>query len=132
MLKKLILIEDDDKYQFDTLEELVCLIIDKNYYQMTEEEKKKKLELKAFANCMQEKIEIITNLDGELKTDGKFVAVDEISYIYSLLLLDKVTILESTDSNILTAKLDKSKITKNYIIVNHFSKELLNKYLERK
>ena len=131
MLKKLILIEDGEKYQFDTLDELVRLIIDKDYYEMPKEERQKKLELKAFANCMQEKIEIVTKLNEEINIDGKFVAVDEISYIYSLLLLNKVMILESTNSNFLTAKLNKSKISENYIIVNHFAKELLNKHLGR-
>lgn len=131
MLKKLILIEDGEKYQLDTLEELVRRIIDNKYYEMTEEERKKKLELKAFANCMQEKIEIITNRNEEIDIEGKFVAIDEMSYIYSLLLLNKVTILESTESNVLTAKLDKADIAENYIIVNYFAKELLNKYIGR-
>lgn len=131
MLKKLILIEDGEKYQLDTLEELVKLIIDNKYYEMTEEERKKKLELKAYTNCMQEEIEIITNRNEEIDIEGKFVAIDEMSYIYSLLLLNKVTILESTESNVLTAKLDKADITENYIIVNYFAKELLNKYIGR-
>ena len=131
MLKKLILIEDGEKYQLDTLEELVKLIIDNKYYEMTEEERKKKLELKAYTNCMQEEIEIITNRNEEIDIEGKLVAIDEMSYIYSLLLLNKVTILESTESNVLTAKLDKADITENYIIVNYFAKELLNKYIGR-
>ena len=130
MLKDLILIENGEKYQFDTLEELVRLLVDNRYYEMSEQERREKLELKAFANCMQEKIEIVIDVEDEKSIAGKFVALDEITYIYSLLLLDKVMLLESTKANILTKKLDKSKITENYIIVNHFAKDLLKKYLE--
>jgi len=129
MLKKLILIEDDEKYQFDSLKELVHLIIDERFYEMTDEEKLKKLELKAFANCVQNNIEIVTKLNNEENIEGKFVAIDEVTYIYSLLLLNKVTLLESVDSNILTKELDKSKIEENYVIVNNFAKILLDKYI---
>ena len=50
MLKNLILIENNEKYQFDTLEELVEIIIDKDYYKLDDNQKREKLELKEFAN----------------------------------------------------------------------------------
>jgi len=131
MPKKLVLIEAGEKYQFDTLEEMVRLIIDKDYYELSTEEKKVKLELKAFANCVPNKYEIVKEINGSMMIDGRFIAVDEVTYIYSLLILNKVMILESTSSDILTRDLDKSEIADNYIIVNHFAKELLNKYLLR-
>jgi len=131
VLKKLILIEGEEKYQLDTLEELVELLVDQKYYGLTEEEKKEKLYLKAFANCIPNKIEIISSLENVKDFDNKFIALDEITYIYSLLLLNKVILLESKTSEILTSGLDKSKIAENYIIVNHFAKELLARYLKR-
>jgi len=126
MLKNLILIENDEKYQYDTLEELVCAIIGKDYYQLKDSEKREKLELKAVANSIHEKI-----LDKNYDIYKNFVLNDEITYIYSLLMLNKIMILENVESNYLTQSLDKTNIDGNYIIVNKFAKELLEKYLER-
>ena len=130
-MKDLILIEGNEKYQFDTLEELIETIIHKKYYEMSAKEKKEKRELKAFANCLQEKLEITTKIQPDMFLDNKFIIYDEITYVYSLLTLNKLHLLESTKANIFTKYLDKSRITDNYIIVNHFAKELLKEYIER-
>jgi len=130
VLKNLILIENGEKYQFDTFKELIKSIIDKNYYEMSVEDKAKKIELKAFANCMKEKVDIITKKEEKNNIEGKFVAIDEVTYIYSLLIFNKVMLLESTDSNILAKGLEKSNISENYLVLNRFAKELLQKYLE--
>ena len=129
-MKDLILIEGNEKYQFDTLEELIETIIHKKYYEMSENEKKEKLELKAFANCMQENIDIVSKVEELSSIDGKFIIQDEITYVLSLLLLNKDMLLERTNSNIFTKNLDKSNISDNYIIVNHYAKDLLKKYLD--
>lgn len=129
-MKDLILIEGNEKYQFDTLEELIETIIHKQYYEMSENVKKEQLELKAFANCMQENVDIVSKGEKLTSIDGKFIIQDEITYVLSLLLLNKVMLLERTNSNIFTKNLDKSNISDNYIIVNHYAKDLLKKYLE--
>ena len=130
-MKNLILIEAEEKYQFDTIEELIKCIIDENYYEISEIEKKEKLKLKAYANCIKTDFQIVSNFETNETLDNKFFILDEITYIYSLLLLNKVHLLESTDANILTKDLDKTSIKDNYIIVNHFAKELLKSYMER-
>lgn len=117
MLKNLILIENNKKYQFDTLEELVQAIIDKDYYKMSDKEKHERLELKAFANSFGK--------------DGMINTKNEIIYILSLLVLNKFMILENVNSNVFTKGMDKSNLDGNYIIVNKFAKELLEKYLEK-
>lgn len=129
-MKDLILIEGNEKYQFDTLEELIETIIHKQYYEMSENVKKEQLELKAFANCMQENIDIVSKGEKLTSIDGKFIIHDEVTYVLSLLLLNKVMLLERTNSNIFTKNLDKTNISDNYIIVNHYAKDLLKKYLE--
>ena len=131
-MKKLILIEGNDKQQFDTLEEMIKLLINDKYYEMDELEKKKIMEMKAFANSIPFNVNIVTNLEDANSLDGKFVIYDEITYILSLLLLNKVTLLENTDSNIFTKYLDKSGITDNYIIVNKFAEELLKAYMKNR
>jgi len=129
-MKDLILIEGNEKYQFDTLEELIETIIHNKYYEMSENVKKEQLELKAFANCMQENVDIVSKGEKLTSIDGKFIIQDEITYVLSLLLLNKVMLLERTNSNIFTKNLDKSNISDNYIIVNHYAEDLLKKYLE--
>lgn len=129
-MKDLILIEGNEKYQFDTLEELIETIIHKQYYEMSENVKKEQVELKAFANCMQENIDIVSKGEKLTSIDGKFIIHDEVTYVLSLLLLNKVMLLERTNSNIFTKNLDKTNISDNYIIVNHHAKDLLKKYLE--
>ena len=99
---------------------------------MDELEKKKILEMKAFAHSIPFKVDIVTNLEDVNSVDGKFVIYDEVTYILSLLLINNVTLLESTDSNIFTKYLDKSGITDNYIIVNKFAEELLKSYMKNK
>lgn len=129
MLKNLIVIENGDKYQYDNLEELVQGIIDKDYYNMTESQQLEKRELKAFANCLMTDVEVVNEIP--MSIENKFINIDEITYIYSLLRLNKVVLLESTSADILTKTLDKSNITDNYIIVNHFAEELLKGYIEK-
>lgn len=115
MLKNLILIENDEKYQFDTLEELVETIIDKDYYKMSDKQKQEKLELKAFANSFGR--EEIINTENEM------------TYILSLLILNKFMLLENINSNVFTKDMDKSNLDGNYIIINKFAKELLEKII---
>lgn len=132
-MKKLILIESGEKYQFDTVKELIESIIDEKYYEMSAKERREKLELKAYANCMPKReIEITDKIEKGMTINGKFIIYDEVTYIYSLLLLNKVVLLESTDSDMFTGDLDKSNISDNYIIVNHFAKDLLIRYIEKK
>ena len=131
-MKNLILIEAGEKYQYDNLEDLVRNIIDKNYYNLPTEEQKEKLELKAYANCLLEEVDITDQIEKNMPFESNFIIFDEMTYILSLLLLNKVMILESKNSNIFTGDLNKEKIEDNYIIVNHFAKELLEKYINKK
>lgn len=128
-MKNLIFIENGEKYYFDTLEELVRAIIKSDYYELEPKLRSEILELKAYANCMPEKLYITDNIEKDSNIEGKFIILDEITYILSLLSLNKVFLLEKTSSNILTNSLDKEKILDNYIIVNHFSKDILKRYI---
>ena len=63
MLKKIILIENDNKIQCDSEEKVVRLLIDDNYYELTEQEKLEKREIKALANCLNNKMKIVNEID---------------------------------------------------------------------
>ena len=69
---------------------------------------------------------------GDKEIAKNIVIQDEITYILSLLKIDKFMILENIESNFLTKHLDKSNFEGNYIIVNKFAEELLGKYVTHK
>ena len=131
MLKKIILIENDKEYQCDTIEEVVEMLIDKNYYNLSNEEQLNKMKMKGIANCLANKMEVIEDnqITAGEDIEGKFIIKDEMTYILSLLITNNVMLLERIDSAIFTNGLDKSKFDNNYIIVNKFAKELLKNYL---
>lgn len=129
MLKKLIIIEDGKEVQCDSLEELVKLLIDNKYYDMSDEEKIEKMKIKALANTLNNKMEIVEEIFDD-NIEGKFIIKDEITYVLSLISTDKLILLERKDANIFTKSLNKGQMTDNYIIVNKFAKDLLIKHIK--
>ena len=130
MLNKVIIIEDDNKVQCDSVEEVVKTLIDEKYYELDEKEKLEKREMKAIANCINNSFEIVENVNSK-DLENKFVIKDETTYVLSLLIINKIILLERIDSNIYTSSIDKSNMKDNYIIVNKFAKKLLKNYLEK-
>ena len=129
MLSKIIIIENDNKVQCDSEEEVIKLLIDKRYYELSEKEKLERREMKAIANCINNKMQIVEDSDSE-DIENKFIIKDEITYVLSLLIINKIILLERIDSNIYTANINKSEMKDNYVIVNKFAKELLKIYLK--
>ena len=66
MLSKIIIIENDNKVQCDSEEEVIKLLIDKRYYELSEKEKLEKREMKAIANCINNSFEIVENVNSKL------------------------------------------------------------------
>ena len=130
MLSKIIIIENDNKVQCDSEEEVIKTLIDEKYYELDEKEKLEKREMKAIANCINNSFEIVENVNSK-DLENKFVIKDETTYVLSLLIINKIILLERIDSNIYTSSIDKSNMKDNYIIVNKFAKELLKNYLEK-
>ena len=129
MLKKIIIIENGKEIQCNTLEDVVRTLIDENYYNMTPFQKIEKMKMKALANCINNKKEIVQELPANEGIQDKFIIQDEITYVLSLLTTNNILLLERKDSNIFTKSLDKGKLKDNYIIVNTFAKELLSNYI---
>ena len=134
--KNLILIVDDEKYQYDTKEELLQdLLGDKenNYNDMTEEEKEKRRRLKAFIN-LKGREKYITNYKqesskkGMFSTDEKFLIDNDDMYVMSLLKMNEVILLEEKNAKIFSAKIDKTDIEDNYLVLNYYAKDIVNNY----
>ena len=128
MLKDLILIENGEEVQCDDLESVVKILIDENFYNLSDEEKKEKMKIKALANSLGLNMEITGDISSE-DIDGKFIIKDEITYILSLLKTNKILLLENKNANVFGKDIDKSTIQNNYIIINTFAKDLLSKYI---
>lgn len=131
MLKRIIVIENGKNYQFDTEKELVEKLLGNNYYQLSNDEKREVLRTKAIANSINNNMEIPESQDYS-DIDNKYILMNEKTYILSLLISGNITLLERVDSEIFTGTLDKSKFTKNYIIVNNFAKQILEQMIEER
>lgn len=130
-MENLIVIEGKEKYQYKDINSLIENFINKNYFNMSKEEKKLELEKKAIANTIQNNIKV-EKLDEKTSNydDNSFILYDEISYILSMLKFNKLILLERTDANIFGKYINKESIKDNYIIVNKFANEIMKKYLE--
>lgn len=130
-MENLIVIEGKEKYQYNDIKGLIENFINKNYFNMSEEERKKELEKKAMANTMQSNIKVVKlEKDKKFFDKNAFILYDEISYILSLLKFNKIILLEKADANIFSKFINKKNIECNYIIINKFANEILEKYLE--
>lgn len=130
-MENLIVIEGKEKYQYNDIESLIKGFINERYYNMSETEQKNELEKKAIANTIQDNIKIY-NMEAKAQNYDKeaFIVYDEITYILSMLKFNKITLLEKTNANIFGKYINKENITDNYIIVNKFANEIIQKYLE--
>lgn len=130
-MENLIVIEGKEKYKYNDIESLIKGFINEKYYNMSETEQKSELEKKAIANTIQDNIKIY-NMGSKAQNYDKeaFIVYDEITYILSMLKFNKIILLEKTNANIFGKYINKENITDNYIIVNKFANEIIQKYLE--
>ena len=130
-MENLIVIEGKEKYQYRDIESLVEKFINENYFYMDEEDRKAELEKRAIMNNPQNKIKNC-KLDNKTTNFDKnaFIIYDEITYILSLLKFNKIILLEKTNANILGKYINKENIEENYLILNKFADEIMQKYLE--
>lgn len=130
-MENLIVIEGKEKYKYNDIESLIKGFINEKYYNMSETEQKNELEKKAIANTIQDNIKIY-NMESKAQNYDKeaFILYDEITYILSMLKFNKIILLEKTNANIFGKYINKENITDNYIIVNKFANEIIQKYLE--
>ena len=124
-MENLIVIEGKEKYQYRDK------FINENYFYMDEADRKVELEKRAIMNNPQNKIKIC-KLDNKTTNFDKnaFIIYDEITYILSLLKFNKIILLEKTNANILRKYINKENIEENYLILNKFADEIMQKYLE--
>lgn len=135
-MKDLILIVDQEKYQFDTKEDLMQNLLgdkENNYNEMTEKEKKERRYLKAYINLQGQK-EYIIDFKEEVKKNPnipineRFLIDNDDMYVMSLLRMNQVVLLENTKSDIFSKEINKEGIDDNYLILNSYANEITNNY----
>ena len=101
-MNNIIMVKDAIDFECNNIEEVVKFIFGKNYYDLNEEEKLKLREFMAYKECLGKNIEIILKRENINKENINtcFIALDEISYIISLLKYGNLVILEEKNSNI--------------------------------
>ena len=124
-MKNLIVIEDGESFEYSTLEELVKDLISKDYYTMSDEVKNKKLIELIYKNIINMNIKDIKEIDNQINEYTK----NEYLAILFLLKNNVFTLLENIDSNIFVKYLNKANFDNNYIIVNKYAEEILEKYI---
>ena len=133
MLKKIIIIENENSIQCDTLEDVVKQLIHENFYNLTETEKNHVMKMKALANCINNNMKIVEKVEVKENDnlDEIFLIKDEITYILSLIKTNNILLLEHKESNVFSKEIDKKNLENNYVVVNTFASELLKKYINK-
>ena len=132
-MKNLIVVEGENKYEYDNYEELKKAILGSEYEKMSEEEKNKELQKRAIMNVWDQNVKITDLKSGvSAYSEKDFIIYDEFSFILSLLKFDRIVVLERTDADIFCKYMDKSWVTDNYIIVNKFANEIMKEYLNNR
>ena len=132
MLKELILIENNESYQFSSEKELIEHLLGNNYYNSTEQEKREQMKINGLLHCANSDIQVIDIekvKNNKLDREKEFIIYNEMTYVLSLLLTNRYTLLERVDANIYTKGMNKTYIKDNYIIVNTFAKKILGRII---
>lgn len=130
MLDKLIIIENNEDYKFNSFEDIVKYFIDNNYYSLSSTEKENIIMKKAIDISIENGLKIIKNKNEISNLNESFIAIDEMSVILSILKNQtKIILLERKDSKIFNKYINQPRNDDNYIIINTFAIEALENYL---
>ena len=100
-MKKIIVIERNNSFQFDSIEDLVKGLLGDDYYNMNEIQKQEILKRKTFYNKINNKdISIAKNRNLYNNLNNKVFIDNEYTYILSLVSLDIIVLLERKDADI--------------------------------
>ncbi len=115
-IDKFIVMESGNTYSFSSLEDLVKSFLGDDYYELSDSDKKKRLELKAYANML-----------GMNSKISDYVLFNEKAFIYSLLINTNIILFEKVGVNVFVDDVLNDEKTGNYVVVNKYAKEMLKK-----
>lgn len=135
--KNYVVVEYEKKYEFDKIEDIIKSILGENYYDLSEEEKYKKLKLKTYINAVAKNIPIIEmkdtkqtpNIENEI-----YILKDEMTFLLSLAKNKDIVIFEKESNKVLAKDIDTTnlrKISEEYIVINDCANQILEKEISK-
>ena len=130
-MENIIIVEEKEKYVFENIEEVVKQFLGKDFYNLNEEEKYKRLRMRTAMNSSFRNIPIKDLKKGEKVLDIKeeqYIVYDEETFLLSLAKNNDIVIYEKENANLFAKNIDKSnleRVAKEYIRINDCANELL-------
>lgn len=135
-MENIIIVEEKEKYVFENIEEVVKQFLGKDFYELNEEEKYKRLRMRTAMNSTFRNIPIKDLKKGEKVLDIKeeqYIVYDEETFLLSLAKNNDIVIYEKENANLFAKNIDKSnleRVAKEYIRINDCANELLENRME--
>ena len=135
--KNYVVVEYEKKYEFDKIEDIIKSILGEDYYNLSEEEKYKKLKLNTFMNAGIKNIPIIEmkdtkqtpNIENEI-----YILKDEMTFLLSLAKNKDIVIFEKESNKVLAKDIDTTnlrKVSEEYIVINDCANQILEKEISK-
>ena len=134
-MDNIVIVENNEKYCFDTLEEAVKQFLGEDFYNLNDEDKYKVLRLKTVRNSVfNNNVPVIDLRKGEEISNIKnkqYIVYDEETFFLSLAKNNDIVLYENKNANIFVKNLNKEeketleKLDDDYIIVNFCVDKLL-------
>ena len=135
-MENIIIVEEKEKNVFENIEEVVKQFLGKDFYDLSEEEKYKRLRMRTAMNSTFRNIPIKDLKKGEKVLDIKeeqYIVYDEETFLLSLAKNNDIVIYEKENANLFAKNIDKSnleRVAKEYIRINDCANELLENRME--
>lgn len=135
--KNYVVVEYGKKYEFDKIEDIIKSILGEDYYNLSEEEKYKKLKLKTFMNAGIKNIPIIEMKNSKQILDIKedmYILKDEKTFLLSLAKNKDIVIFEKESNKELAKNIDTTNlriISEEYIVINDCANQILEKEISK-
>ena len=134
-MDNIVIVENNEKYCFNTLEEAVKQFFGEDFYNLNDEDKYKVLRLKTVRNSVfNNNVPVIDLRKGEEISNTKnkqYIVYDEETFFLSLAKNNDIVLYENKNANIFVKNLNKEeketleKLDDDYIIVNFCVDKLL-------
>lgn len=134
-MDNIVIVENNEKYCFNTLEEAVKQFLGEDFYNLNDEDKYKVLRLKTVRNSVfNNNVPVVDLRKGEEISNIKnkqYIVYDEETFFLSLAKNNDIVLYENKNANIFVKNLNKEeketleKLDDDYIIINFCADKLL-------
>ena len=134
-MDNIVIVENNEKYCFNTLEEAVKQFLGEDFYNLNDEDKYKVLRLKTVRNSVfNNNVPVVDLRQGEEISNIKnkqYIVYDEETFFLSLAKNNDIVLYENKNANIFVKNLNKEeketleKLDDDYIIINFCADKLL-------